>query len=178
MLAGGLAGTGFFLGHLGIVGATAERLFYLVAIPLGSYHSARDAVEDLFRARGVDIDLLMLAAAIDSCVLGMWDEAAFLAFLYGTAAGLEEYTYARTRAAIRALLGLAPKDARVLRDGTEVTIPAEPLRPGDHFIVRPGEAIATDGMIRAGTSSIDESPVTGEPVPADKSQVLRSLPAP
>jgi Cd2+/Zn2+-exporting ATPase len=168
LLSGGIAALGFVLAHLGIISAAAERSFYLIAIPLGGYHWAREALEELVREHEVGIDLLMLAAAAGSCVLGLWDEAAFLVFLYGAAEGLEEYTYARTRSAIRALLDLAPKEAHVLRDGRELTIPAEQLRPGDRFLVRPGEALPTDGVIRAGTSSLDESPVTGESVPVDK----------
>ena len=72
----------------------------------------------------------MLAATAGSAILGLWDEAAALVFLYGAAEGTEEYTYARTRHAIRALLDLAPKEAHVLRDGKEITVPAEALKPG------------------------------------------------
>lgn len=89
-------------------------------------------------------------------------------FLYAVAEGLEEYAYARTRSAIRALLDLAPKEATVLRDGREETIPATELKPGDRFVVRPGEALATDGIIRDGASALDESPVTGESMPVEK----------
>jgi len=93
--------------------------------------------------------------------------------LYGAAEGAEEYTYARTRASIRALLDLAPKEARVLRDGMEVTVPAEDLKPGDLFVVRPGEALATDGIIQSGSSSLDESPVTVQSVPVDKTAGMK-----
>lgn len=110
----------------------------------------------------------MLAATVGAGALGLWDEAAALVFLYGAAEGVEEYTYARTRHAIRSLLDLAPKQARILRDGEEVTVSAESIHPGDVFVVRPGEALATDGIIRSGSSSLDESPVTGESVPVDK----------
>jgi len=102
-------------------------------------------------------------------ILGLWDEAAALVVLYGAAEGVEEYTYTRTRTAIRSLLNLVPKTAQVLRDGTEVTVPAETLRTGDVFVVRPGESVPTDGVIEEGESSLDESPVTGESVPVDKS---------
>ena len=88
----------------------------------------------------------MMAATLGSAILGMWDEAAFLVFLYGAAEGLEEYTYAKTRHSIRKLLDLAPKEARVLKDGREITIPAERLNVGDVFIVRPGESLPTDGV--------------------------------
>lgn len=169
LLAGALAGAGFVLAHLGLISPHAESLFYFLAIPLGGYHWAREAVEDLVQERIVGIDLLMLAATIGSGILGLWDEAAFLVFLYGAAEGLEEYTYARTRSAIRALLDLAPKEAHVLRNGEEQTIPAEQLQVGDRFLIRPGETLPTDGIIRSGSSSLDESPITGESIPVDKS---------
>ncbi len=168
LLAGLLAGVGFGLAHLGWIGEQAERAFYLVAIPLGGYHWGREALERLVEEREVGIDMLMLVAAAGSAMLGLWDEAAFLVFLYGSAEGLEEYTYERTRSAIRALLDLAPKEATLLRDGTEERVLAETLGSGDRFLVRPGEAVPTDGVIQSGTTSLDESPVTGESVPVDK----------
>ena len=115
----------------------------------------------------------MLAATIGSAILGMWDEAAFLVFLYGTAEGLEHYTYARTKNSIKNLLDLAPKDARVLRNGREETILAEELKVGDVFLVKPGESIPTDGIIVSGRSSVNESPVTGESVPVEKKEGMK-----
>jgi Cd2+/Zn2+-exporting ATPase len=167
LVAGTLAGVGFLLAHAGLISHSVEVFFYFVAIPVGGYHWAREALEGLF-AGEIGIDVLMLAATVGSAILGLWDEAAFLVFLYGAAEGLEEYTYAHTRSAIRALLDLAPKEAHVLRDGREMTVPAESLRPGEVFLVRPGESVPTDGVIRSGASSFDESPVTGESVPVDK----------
>jgi len=134
----------------------------------GGYIWAREGLEELFREHEVGISLLMIAATAGSGILGLWEEAAALVVLYGAAEGIEEFTFARTRTAIRALLDLAPKEARVLRDGTEVTVAAETLTPGDQFIVRPGESLPTDGIIIKGESSLDESPVTGESIPVDK----------
>jgi len=168
-LASGLiAGTGFLLAHLGFVPERFENLFYWIAIPLGGWHWAREGLDELFAEHEVGIEILMLAATAGSGALGLWDEAAALVFLYGAAEGTEEYTYARTRASIRALLDLAPKEAHVLRAGREITVPAETLKLGDIFVVRPGEALPTDGVIRTGQSSLDESPVTGESIPVDK----------
>jgi Cd2+/Zn2+-exporting ATPase len=166
LLAGVIAGAGFVLAHLGFVPEVAENVFYWVAIPLGGWHWAREGIEELIEEKEVGIEILMLAATAGSGLLGLWDEAAALVFLYGAAEGTEEYTCAR--ASIRALLDLAPREARVLRDGGEITVPAETLKPGDVFVVRPGEAIPTDGTIKSGASSLDESPVTGESIPADK----------
>ncbi len=168
LIAGMLAGVGFALAHLGVVSERTEALFYFVAIPLGGYHWGWEALESLIHERVIGIDFLMLGATVGSGILGLWDEAAFLVFLYGSAEGLEEYTYARTRSAIRALLDLAPKEAHVLRNGQEVTIPAEALQVGDRFLARPGETIPTDGVIRVGSSSLDEAAVTGESIPVDK----------
>ena len=85
-------------------------------------------------------------------------------------------------AALRALLDLGAKDVAVLRDGTEVRIPIGELAVGDRFVVRPGEKVATDGIIEEGTSAIDASLLTGEPVPVEvapgePSPAPRSTPA-
>ena len=141
--------------------------FYIPAIPLGASHWGREALEALPKLR-VNIDVLMAVATVGAAILGLWEEAAFLAFLYGAAEGVEEYVYDRTRSAIRALLDLAPKEAHLLRDGGEMTVPAADLAVGDIFLVRPGESLPTDGVIRKGSASIDESPVTGESIPVEK----------
>ena len=177
LLAGLIAGAGFVAGHLGLIGETVENGFYWMAIPLGGWHWIREGIEKLVEEREVGIEILMIAATAGSGALGLWDEAAALVFLYGAAEGTEEYTYARTRASIRRLLDLAPKEARVLRDGGEVTVPAESLKPGDVFVVRPGEAVPTDGIIKSGSSSLDESPVTGESMPVDKSPGMKAFAA-
>jgi len=168
LAAGLIAGAGFGLAYLGLIAGGVENLFYWAAIPLGGWHWAREGIERLVADREVGIEILMLAATAGAGILGLWGEAAALVFLYGAAEGTEEYTHARTRASIRALLDLAPKEARVVRDGKEVTVPAESLKPGERFVVRPGESLATDGVIVSGSSSLDESPVTGESVPVDK----------
>ena len=168
LLSGLIAGAGFVLAHLGLIAESVENVFYWVAIPLGGWHWTREGIEKLFEEKEVGIEILMIAATAGSAILGLWEEAAALVFLYGAAEGTEEYTYARTRHAIRALIDLAPKEAHVLRDGQEITVPADSLKPGDRFLVRPGEALPTDGIIRVGESSLDESPVTGESVPVDK----------
>ena len=80
---------------------------------------------------------------------------------------LEERAKNRAGAALRALLELGAKEARVLRDGEEVLVPIDELRVGDVFVVRPGEKIATDGVVEDGTSAVDQSMLTGESVPVD-----------
>ena len=79
----------------------------------------------------------------------------------------------RSGAAIRALLEFGAKEARVLRDGAEVLVPVEQLGVGDAFVVRPGEKIATDGVVVEGASAVDQSMLTGEPVPVEVGRAPR-----
>lgn len=163
-----LAGVAYGLAHTESISPIIEKILFGIAILIGGYHWAREGIEELIECREIGIEILMLAATVGAVALNMWDEAAFLVVLYGAAEGLEEYTFAKTRASIRKLLDLAPKEARVRKDGHEVMVPAESLKIGDVFIVKPGESIPTDGLILQGRSSIDEAPVTGESVPVEK----------
>jgi Cd2+/Zn2+-exporting ATPase len=168
LLAGVIAGATFGVEQAAGLPVAVSTGLYAVAILLGGLHWIREGLEDLFREGKIGIEILMIAATTGAAILGMWDEAAALVVLYGAAEGLEEFTYARTRASIRSLLDLAPKEARLLVDGTEKTIPASQLKVGDRFVVRPGEGIVTDGTVIDGRSSINEAAVTGESVPVEK----------
>jgi heavy metal translocating P-type ATPase len=143
-------------------------VLFLAAIPVGGFYFAREGLEELLEEREVGIEILMLVAAFGAMAFGLFEEAAALVVLYASAEAVEELTFARTRSAIRELLDLAPKQATRLRDGREELVPVEELAPRDVFLVRPGEAIATDGVIRAGEGSLNEAPVTGEAVPVEK----------
>ncbi|NOZ60733.1 MAG: cation-translocating P-type ATPase [Calditrichaeota bacterium] len=170
LISGLITGIAFALSHTGVIPSTAEIAIFVIAIIIGGYHWTKEGIEKFIEEKEISIEMLMIAATTGSAILGMWDEAAFLVFLYGAAEGLEEYTYARTRSSIRKLLDLAPKTARIIRNGTEVTIPAEELAAGDIFIVRPGESIPTDGIILKGKTSVNESAVTGESIPVVKKE--------
>ncbi len=169
LIAGLVAGVAWGLALAGLIPPAAETVLYWIAIPVGAWYWAREGLEALFRERVVGIEILMLAATLGAGILGLWEEAAALVVLYAFAEGVEELTFTRTRHAIRALLDMAPKTAhRLDENGETVTVPADSLRPGDRFVVRPGESVPTDGVIVEGASSLDESPVTGESMPVDK----------
>jgi Cd2+/Zn2+-exporting ATPase len=174
LVAGFITAVAFLLAHIDrLIPSSLEISFYVIAILIGGYHWGREGVEELIEEKKIGIEILMMGATIGSAILGMWDEAAFLVFLYGTAEGIEEYTFARTRGSIRKLLDLAPKESRIIKNGDEATIPAEDLKIGDTFIVRPGESIPTDGVIVKGRSSVNEAPVTGESIPAEKKEGMK-----
>ncbi|TFD36738.1 cadmium-translocating P-type ATPase [Cryobacterium sp. TMT1-62] len=115
----------------------------------------------------IGVGTLMTIAAAGAVALGQFEEAAMLAFLYAISEGLEEYSLAKTRRGLRALLDLVPVEAIVLRDGAEVTVALSALAPGDRMVVRPGERLATDGRIIIGRTSLDTSALTGESVPVE-----------
>lgn len=166
-LSGILLAVGFFGSLLGLP-SQLEISLYLLAVVIGGWYFIREGIETLLEERQVGIEILMTVAAITAGLLGQWAEAAMLVFLYSISEAAEGYTEERTRNAIRALMDLAPKTALVLRDNKEIVIPAEELRVGDLFVVRPGEAVATDGEIVEGHSSLNQAPVTGESVPVEK----------
>lgn len=170
IISGLITVSAFGLAHAGKIPYSAEIAGFLIAIMIGGYHWSFEGLEELVSEKKIGIEILMMAATIGSALLGIWDEAAFLVFLYSGAEGLEHYAYARTRGSIRELLKLAPKTARIIVNEKDVIISAEDLMVGDIFVVRPGESIPTDGVVIRGKSSIDESPVTGESIPVEKKE--------
>ncbi len=155
---------------VGLAGAPEilSIVIYIVATVIGGYYFGREAIEELIYEREIGIELLMSVAAVVATVMGLAAEGAMLAFLYSISEAAEGYTEEKTRAAIKALMDLAPKIALVRRDGVEREIPVEALEVGDVFIVKPGESLATDGAILVGTSTVNQAPVTGESVPVEK----------
>ncbi len=146
----------------------APVALYALAIVIGGYYFGREALETLIFQREIGIELLMAIAAITAALLGQPAEGAMLVFLYSISEAIEGYTEEKTRSAVRALMDLAPKTALVRRDGREQEIPAEEVRAGDLFIVKPGQAFASDGQIVSGASSVNQAPVTGESLPLEK----------
>ena len=157
-----------WLGGLAGLPESASTALYLVAIVIGGYYFGREAIEELVFEREVGIELLMSAAAIVATLMGQAAEGAMLVFLYSISEAAEGYTEEKTRAAVRALMQLAPKVAFVLRNGGEQEIPVEEVQVGDVFVVRPGQAMPTDGVLVSGASSVNEAPITGESMPVEK----------
>lgn len=154
--------------YLGLARPSAIAV-YSVSYAFGGYDLARHGFGELRQRKFTfDIELLMLLAAIGAAILGEWAEGAFLLFLFSLAHALEHYALGRARNAITALADLAPPVARVLRQGREVEVPVEQVAVGEVVIVRPGERITADGVVRAGRSAVNQAPITGESVPVEK----------
>src|SRR5436190_6448561 len=144
------------------------NMFTLIAIGVGTayvYSLAAtlfaDAFPPSFRGHGGEVAVYFDAAAVITTLV-----------LLGQV--LELRARSKTSKAIKALLGLAPKTARLLRDdGTETDVPLERVQVGDRLRVRPGEKVPVDGIVLGGATSVDESMITGEPIPIEKTKGSR-----
>ena len=146
---------------------TPATVLFWVGLLLGAYTFAPGAIRNLVTKRKLGIGLLMTISAVGAVILGFVGEAAALAFLYSIAEALEDKAMDRAQSGLRALLKLVPQTATVLRDGTAVEVAAKDLVVGELMLVRPGERIPTDGIIRSGRSSLDTSAITGESIPEE-----------
>lgn len=146
---------------------TPATVLYWVGLLLGAYTFAPGAIRNLVMKRKLGIGLLMTISAVGAVILGFVGEAAALAFLYSIAEALEDKAMDRAQGGLRALLKLVPQTATVLHDGTAAEVVAKDLEVGELMLVRPGERIATDGIIRSGRSSLDTSAITGESIPEE-----------
>ena len=147
-------------------GATTADVLEWLALLSGAYTFVPSTLTRLAKGK-IGVGTLMTIAAVGAVILGEVGEAAMLAFLFSISEGLEEYSLARTRHGLRALLSLVPDQATVVRDGAEQAISPAELRVGDVMLVKPGERIATDGLIREGRTALDVSAITGESVPVE-----------
>jgi len=140
---------------------------YGVAYVFGGWYGLKGAIETL-RHRAVDIDLLMIVAALGALSIGAPFEGAMLLFLFSLSNTLQHYAIGRSRRAIKSLVEMRPDEAQVLRDGGEVTVPIDEVAVGDVFVVRPGDKIPLDGVVASGEGTVDQAALTGESVPVPK----------
>ncbi len=143
-------------------------LFGLAAI-VGGFHAARSGLYGL-KSLSFDMNFLMTAAIIGAAAIGEWNEGAMVAFLFSLGNTLQTYTLDKTRHSIRSLMELAPPEATVKRGKEEVRLPVEEIAVGEVIIVKPGERISMDGVIRSGASAINEATITGESIPVEKTE--------
>ncbi|MGR6320520.1 heavy metal translocating P-type ATPase [Micromonospora soli] len=141
---------------------------YLACYATGGWEPALAGLRAL-RARTLDVDLLMIVAALGAAGIGQVLDGALLIVIFATSGALEAFATARTADSVRALLDLAPeRAARVRADGVEEVVPTADLDVGDVIRVRPGERIGADAVVVDGASDVDQAGVTGEPLPAPK----------
>ncbi len=140
---------------------------YLVCYATGGWEPCLAGLQAL-REKTLDVDLLMIVAAIGAAAIGQITDGALLIVIFATSGALEAYATARTEDSVRSLLNLAPETAVRVRDGVEETVDTAKLQVGDVIVVRPGERIGADGEVLDGASDVDQATITGEPLPVAK----------
>ncbi|MFG2593101.1 heavy metal translocating P-type ATPase [Streptomyces sp. NPDC048438] len=168
--------------------ALAALVLFLIALPLdllgapawvwvplyaavyitGGWEPGWEGLKAL-KDKTLDVDLLMVVAALGAAAIGQVLDGALLIVIFATSGALEAVATARTADSVRGLLDLAPTTAtRLLADGGEENVPADSLAVGDTILVRPGERIGADGQVTDGASDVDQATITGEPLPVAK----------
>ncbi|MEU8674445.1 heavy metal translocating P-type ATPase [Streptomyces sp. NPDC048560] len=141
---------------------------YGLAYVTGGWEPALEGLRAL-RDRTLDVDLLMIVAAIGAASIGQVMDGALLIVIFATSGALEALATARTQDAVRGLLDLAPATAtRLTPGGGEETVATEDLRIGDTILIRPGERVGADGRVVEGAGEVDQATITGEPLPVTK----------
>jgi Cd2+/Zn2+-exporting ATPase len=166
-LGGALILIGWLLNSAGA--ALASAIAYSAAVVAGGTMTWRRAAASV-RARTLDMNVLMTIAVVGAVAMAEWSEAATVILLFALGGWREARSLARTRSSIRDLLDLAPQRARVRRGDAELEIGPADVAVGETVVVRPGERVPLDGIITRGSSAFDESPITGESVPADRAE--------
>ncbi len=147
---------------LGLAGqqAAGDALWILAAL-VSAARLALAIISDL-RAGHTGVDLVAFLAMVGSVALGELLAGAVIAVMYATGQALEAYAAGRAERELSALLARSPGVAHRYEDGALVTVPASAVRPGDRLLIKPGEVVPVDGLVREGSASLDESAVTGE----------------
>jgi len=142
--------------------------FYILAYVIGGYFKAKEGITDTVQNKTLNVELLMVLAALGSAIIGYWEEGAILIFIFALSGALETYTMSKSRKEISALMSLQPEEAWLIKDGKEVKVAVEQLQVGDHIFVKPGERIPADGCVIKGRTSVDQAAITGESIPVGK----------
>jgi len=153
----------------------SRTVLFAVAIVVGGIPVARHAFQELWLSRSLGINVLMVIAVVGAALIGEWAEAAIVVVLFSLGEALEGYSAERARGALESLVNLAPPVAlklpsfgKVSRPPPPQEVPVEQLAVGDRVLVRPGDRVSVDGIVRAGQSAVDQSPITGESIPVEK----------
>ncbi|SNZ16214.1 Cd2+/Zn2+-exporting ATPase [Terribacillus aidingensis] len=148
----------------------AEFILYCFAYLIGGFFKAKEGITETIIDRKLNVEMLMILAAIGAAVIGHWLEGALLIFIFALSGALETYTENKSSAELHALLSLQPNEATRLTDAGNEVVPVDQLQVDDRVVVLSGERIPADGIITKGITCIDESAITGESIPVTKTE--------
>lgn len=150
---------------------TVSITLYIIAFLIGGYAKAKEGIEETIKDKELNVEMLMVFAAIGSGVIGYWAEGAILIFIFAISGALETYTLNKSHKELSSLMELQPEDAWLIQEnGFEKKVPTDSLDVGAILLVKPGELIPVDGILTKGITSIDMSAINGESIPVTKAQ--------
>lgn len=145
------------------------------AYVIGGYESTKEGLTTLFQERELDVDLLMIVAALGAAILGLWQQdyylivdGGMLILIFAVSGALESVAMERTEQNIRSLMATVPNTAWVLQGNEAAEMAIAKLQVGDLVLVKPGELIPVDGLIVEGWTNVNQASITGESIPVDK----------
>lgn len=169
IVAGFLILTAWLIGKDG--SSTLSISLYIIAFLIGGFAKAKEGIEETIADKQLNVEMLMVFAAIGSAVIGYWAEGAILIFIFAISGALETYTLNKSHKEISALMELQPEEAWLIQeDGSTVSVATASLSVGSRILVKPGERIPVDGVVVQGTTSVDMSAINGESVPVTKAE--------
>ncbi|WP_223067762.1 heavy metal translocating P-type ATPase [Paenibacillus caui] len=167
LISGALMLAGWGVNHWSHVFAV---ILYVTAYGVGGWTKAKEGIATLIKERDLDVNLLMIAAAIGAASIGYWNEGAMLIFIFALSGALESFATDQSRKSISSLIALRPETAMRLNGGQMQRVAVNELEIGDLVLVRPGEIVPADGVIQSGSSSVNQAAITGESIPVDKTE--------
>jgi Cd2+/Zn2+-exporting ATPase len=147
----------------------ASIAVFIAAYIIGGFSKAKEGIENTIAEKELNVEMLMIFAAIGSAAIGYWTEGAMLIFIFALSGALETYTMNKSHKEISALMDLQPEEAVRLKNGVEEKVPVSHLQVGDIILIKPGERVPADGLIIKGQTNLDEAAITGESIPVSKS---------
>lgn len=147
---------------------TTSIIVYVLSFIIGGYAKAKEGIEETIANKELNVEMLMIFAAIGSAIIGYWTEGAILIFIFAVSGALETYTMNKSSKEISSLMNLQPEEALRIHRGIEKRIHVSELIVGDHILIKPGERVPSDGKILKGITNIDEAAITGESIPVTK----------
>jgi len=148
--------------------STLSITLFVLAYVIGGFAKAKEGIEETIENKELNVEMLMIIAAVGAAVIGYWTEGAMLIFIFALSGALETYTMNKSSREISALMDLQPQEATRLNGDHEEVVAISELRVHDTLLVKPGERVPVDGIVLSGETTIDQAAITGESVPVLK----------
>ncbi|WLR51231.1 heavy metal translocating P-type ATPase [Bacillus tianshenii] len=145
-----------------------SAVIFVSSFIIGGFAKAKEGIEATIEERELNVEMLMIFAAIGSAIIGHWLEGAILIFIFSLSGALETYTMNKSQREISSLMEMQPEEAVRIRNGQEEVVHVSQLAVHDQILIKPGELVPADGKIVSGTSTINEAAITGESIPVTK----------